>query len=269
MTIFFYYWNERRDGEFPKGVVKPISSYAAKLRQRPLEATTEVFGLCGKANVPMEIRRDYSHFLSASSDVFELHSHLEKPEVCGSQTLYNVLTKGLNFVLIDKQLKKLSDSRSFNPRLIHLMSCSLALFSNEQYPVTAVQESRESLKQVLLEYGLQLCQHPLGFQCGDSFFFALLSGISNLLSQLKEKYSDEYSEVLNHLSSLGITAQPDHVKNDVKCLRMKLSDKLLENAAEYQALVVSSDINFSEEAANFKKEDYFRGEELIYKFSAL
>ena len=223
LTIFFYYWNERRDGEFPKGVVKPISSYAAKLRQRPLEATT----------------------------------------------LYNVLTKGLNLLLIDKQLKKLSDSRSFNPRLIHLMSCSLALFSNEQYPVTAVQESRESLKQVLLEYGLQLCQHPLGFQCGDSFFFALLSGISNLLSQLKEKYSDEYSEVLNHLSSLGITAQPDHVKNDVKCLRMKLSDELLENAAEYQALVVSSDINFSEEAANFKKEDYFRGEELIYKFSAL
>ena len=105
LTIFFYYWNERRDGEFPKGIVKPISSYAAKLRQRPLEATTEVFGLCGKANVPMEIRRDYSHFLSASSDVFELHSHLEKPEVCGSQTLYNVLTKGLNFLLIDKQLK--------------------------------------------------------------------------------------------------------------------------------------------------------------------
>lgn len=142
----------------------------------------------------------------------------------------------------------MSDSRSYNSPLIHLMPCSLTLFSNDQYSVTTAPESRKSLEEVLLEYGLQLCQHPEGFQTGESFFFALLSGITTLLSDLKEKSSDEYSEVLNYLSCLEIIVKPENVQNDIKCLRMKLSDELLDNAAVYQSLLVSSYINFTEEA---------------------
>ena len=137
------------------------------------------------------------------------------------------------------------------------MSCLLTLFSNDQYSVTTAPESRKSLEQVLLEYGLQLCQHPEGSQTGESFFFALLSGITTLLSGLKEKASDEYSEVLNHLSC-WITTKPENVKNDINCLRMKLSEELLDNAAVYQRLVVSSDINSTEEA------EYLKGDNCFY-----
>lgn len=181
------------------------------------------------------------------------------PEVCGSQTTYNVFTKGLNFLLIDKQLKEKSDSRSFNPRLIHLMSCSLTL-SIDQFSVETTLERKKTLEQVLLEYGLQTRQHPEEFQSGESFFFALVSGITTILSHLREKSSEEYSEVLKHLCCLGITAKPDLVKTNMKCLRKKLSDELLDSAADYEKLVVSSDINFTEEAENLKEDDYFKGE---------
>ena len=259
-TIFFYIWNERKNEDFPKGVVKPISSYAIKLQQSSFQATSEVFGVICKANLPTEVKNNYSQFFSAKSNAFELHSQLANPQACVSQTteMHDVLTRGLNFLLVDKQLKEMCDSRSYNPRLIHLMSCSLSLFSNEQYSATTALEGRKSLDQVLLEYGLQLCQQPEGCQRGDSFFFALHSGLTSILSQLKD--TDEYGELANHLSSLGISTKPEHVKDDMKCLRIKLGDELLDNAAVYQKLLVTSDINFTEEVEKLKGGGYFRGE---------
>ena len=69
------------------------------------------------------------------------------------------------------------------------------------------------------------------------------------------RYSQEMA--LNHLSC-WITTKPENVKNGIKCLRLKLSEELLDNAAVYQRLVVSSDINSTEEA------EYLKGDNCFY-----
>jgi len=55
------------------------------------------------------------------------------------------------------QLKSLCNNPKFNARLIHLMPCSLLLFSNAVFQSSSkVTESEERLKSNLLGYGLEV-----------------------------------------------------------------------------------------------------------------
>ena len=141
------------------------------------------------------------------------------------------------------------------------MACSLTLFSRDHAPPCKSQESTESLNRVLLEYGLERSAHPEEFQREESFFFALLGSIEELLLSLKEESADEYHQILKKLSDLGIQCHQEQIRNDIRCLRKQFSLELLQNAAGYQKLVVSSDIDYTEEAENFKRDNYFRGKE--------
>ena len=111
-TIFFYCWNERKEQRYPKGVITPISHYATEWRQSAFQPTRERFGLRCNTSIPLEVKTDISQFLGACIDVPELHSLLAQPGDSGSQSLplHNVLTKGLNFLLVDKELRSMSDS---------------------------------------------------------------------------------------------------------------------------------------------------------------
>ena len=264
-TIFFYCWNEKKEQKYPKGIITPISQYSTKLQHSAFQQTSERFGLKSSAGIPEDFKTDVSQFLSSSTDVPELHSLLAQPGDSEPQSLplHNVLTKGLNFLLVDKELRSMSDSRSYNPRLVHLMACSLTLFSGDRaLPVKSTpEESNEALDRVLMEYGFERSAHPDEFQREESFFFALLGSIEELLSRVKEESADEYHQILEKLSDLGITAPPhlEQVRNNIRCIRNQCSLQLLQNAAVYQKLVVSSDIDYMEEAENFKKDNYFRG----------
>lgn len=89
---------------------------------------------------------------------------------------------------------------------------------------------------------------------------SLLASISELLSSLKDECADEYDQVLKKLSDLGITAKLDLdlIRSNIRRLREEFSQELLHNAAAYQNLM-ASDLNYTEEAENFKRDNYFRG----------
>lgn len=268
LTSFFYQWNERKEKRFVKGIVPPISYYAQHTNVHHL--SSETFGVrsAGSIDTCDDIKEGVSNFLGVRADVFQMHGILQS-DVKAADTLKQVLSKGLNYLLVDKEITAMSDSRCLNTRLIHLMPCSLTLFSHNQHcMVRDPLESLNSLKQLLSEYGLQLHQQPEELKREDSFFFSLVTSITCMLHQLKLS-KIEHDAVLAKVFHLGILANPNSVLDDMKKLRQEISKEWEQNASAYQKLLPTSDLNFTEEILNFRSDGYFVGKYLFKLLLAL
>lgn len=262
LTSFFYQWNERKEKRFVKGIVPRISYYVHNTDVH--HPSSEQFGVRSTVNMDTcdDIKEGISNFLGERTDIFQMHGILQS-DAEAADTLKQVLSKGLNYLLVDKEIRAMSDSRSLNTRLIHLMSCSLTLFSHNQHSmVRDPLESLDSLKRLLSEYGLQLHQQPEELKREESFFFSLITSLTCMLHQLKLS-KVEYDAVLAKVSHLGIAANPKSILDDIKQLRQEISKEWEQNASTYQKLLPTSDLNFTEEILNFKSDGYFVGKFLF------
>ena len=256
LATFFYVWNERRNtsGQMPAGCVKPILSYRAELEHHGFVPTTERFGI-----IPSSVDPEEQHLPSSCSPeamLGILHS-IGCPAECEEHItenlsecdLHSVLCQAVNASVVYSHLKSLCNSPKLNPRLIHLMPCSLMLFSNGTYATNKVAEHSERLDKNLMGYQLKV-NEELHFNCtADSMFLSVIS-------QLKEM-SPSSQMLQEHLSNLGLSLFVDDNLKNIQALRTVVVDELLSNAVHYKHAMLTADLTYEEETNKFKKCGYY------------
>lgn len=207
-----------------------------------------------------QTRRNILQFLSATTDVAQIHSNIKN---ASSDAMEKVLSKGLNTVLVETFLKNLSNCRSLNTRLIHLLPCTLTLFHQDAHQSSVSEdESFKCLKRVLSEYGMQLSQHHSVVTTGNSFFVSVLRNLALLAEKLKADDLEEYSEVLDNIADLKLSLDSRSIVDDITTLRKEVSREWLQNIAFYHKLLLSSDLEFTEEAENVERAGYIKGKDI-------
>ena len=157
-------------------------------------------------------------------------------------------------------LKNLCNSRSLNTRLIHLLPCTLTLFHQDSHQSSVSEdESLKCLKRVLSEYRTKLIQQHNGVAVDDSFFSSVLSSLCLLADKLKADDQEEYRQLLENTAHLNLSLDSRSIADDITALRKEVSREWLDNIASYHKLLLSSDLDFTEEAEKVKSDGYIKG----------
>ncbi len=149
--------------------------------------SSENFGVRSSSNMQIcdNVKEGISHFLETRTHIFQLQSNIDLGDGDLPNKLKQILSKSSNYLPVENELKGINDSRSLNTHFIHLMPCSLCLFSNNKYKMAQEPlKSFNSLMQLLSEYGLQLSKPPVDLKVEDSFFFSLISSLAFMLDQV-------------------------------------------------------------------------------------
>jgi len=270
ISTLLYVWNERKANQLPIGaLVRPIAKYRGTLEVSGFTPSAERFGI-------VKTDEESNDFLSSASysfdvlalqclilDAFDGHKEANvQPsgnESSLSQTaLKKVIARASNLMSVWELLKTQAVQEvSINPRLMHLMACSLILFSRNECAIDDRSNHDERLNEVLRYYQLMVFSEKKDTTEADGFFTAVSSGLNSILrSDLPETES-----VKQHLASIGYhTDEGSSLDENVSVLRQLISDEWLASEEEYSKLLVSHMINFAEEAQAFRNGGYFKAE---------
>jgi hypothetical protein len=105
LTLFFYQWNERKEKKFVKGIVPPISYYAVNANACH---SSENFGVRSSSNMQIcdNVKEEISHFLETRTNIFQLQSNIDLDDGDLPNKLKQVLSKSLNYLLVENEFKK-------------------------------------------------------------------------------------------------------------------------------------------------------------------
>ena len=270
ISTLLYVWNERKANQLPIGaLVRPIAKYRGTLEVSGFTPTSERFGIVKPED------DDSTDLLSSASysfdvlalqclilDAFDVNK-ISEVQPRGSETslsqaaLKKVITRASNLMSVWELLKTQAVHEvSVNPRLLHLMACSLILFSRNECAIDDRSNHEARLNEMLRYYQLMVLSEKKETTEADGFFTAVSSGLNSILrSDLPEIES-----VKQHLASIGYhTDEGSSLDDNVSVLRQLISDEWLASEEEYSKLLVSHMISFREEAEAFRNRGYFKG----------
>lgn len=270
ISTLLYVWNERRANQLPKGaLVRPISKYRGTLEVSGFTPSAERFGIVKSDE---NDGNDVTSSANYSFDVLALQCLIldafggnKEPEIEQKGTdngltqsvLKKVIAKASNLFSVWEILKTQAvHDVSLNPRLMHLMACSLILFSRNECAIDDRANHEVRLNETLRYYQLMVFSEKKDAPEADGFFTAVSSGLNSILrSDLPETES-----VKQHLASIGYnTHEGSSLEENVLVLRQLISDEWLTCEEEYSKLLVSHMISFAEEAQAFRERGYFKG----------
>lgn len=271
ISTLLYVWNERKANQLPIGaLVRPISKYRGTLEVSGFTPSSERFGI---VKADEDEASDVLSSATYSFDVlalqclilnsFDGHKEAEEQprstESNLSQTaLKKVIARASNLMSVWELLKTQAVHEvSINPRLLHLMACSLILFSRNECAIDDRSNHEARLSETLRYYQLMVYSEKEDTTEADGFFTAVSSGLDSILrSDLPEIES-----VKQHLASIGYhIGEGSSLEDNVSVLRQLISDEWLASEEEYSKLLVSHMISFSEEAQAFRNRGYFKAE---------
>lgn len=271
ISTLLYVWNERRANQTPVGaVVRPITKYRGTLEVSDYVPTPERFGiikpdddegndLLSSASYSFDVLALQCLILDAFDDKREADLETKDGESRLSEAaLKKVIARASNLMSVWELLKTQAVNEvSINPRLLHLMACSLILFSRNECAIDDRSNHEARLNEMLRYYQLMVLPEKKDSSEADGFFNAVSSGLNSILrSDLPEIES-----VKQHLASIGYhTDEENSLDDNVSVLRELISDEWLAREEEYSKLLVSHMISFKEEAQAFKKKGYFKAE---------
>lgn len=270
ISTLLYVWNERKANQLPIGaLVRPIAKYRGTLEVSGFTPSSERFGI-----VKTE-EDETSDGLSSASysfdvlalqclilDAFDGHKDAEVQQASSENSLSQsvlkkVIARASNLMSVWELLKTQAVNEvSINPRLLHLMACSLILFSRNECAIDDRSNHEVRLSEMLRYYQLMVFSEKKDTTEADGFFTAVSSGLNSILrSDLPEIES-----VKQHLASIGyLTDEGSSLEENVSVLRHLISDEWLASEEDYSKLLVSHMISFSEEAQAFRNRGYFKG----------
>ena len=270
ISTLLYVWNERKANQLPVGaLVRPISKYRGTLEVSGFTPSHERFGIVKPEDDEVN---DVLSSASYSFDVLALQclildafdGHKEGDEQSkGNESSLNqtalkqVIARASNLMSVWELLKTQAVHEvSINPRLLHLMACSLILFSRNECAIDDRSNHEARLNEMLRYYQLMVFSEKKDVTEADGFFTAVSSGLNSILrSDLPEIES-----VKQHLASIGYhTDEGSSLDDNVSVLRQLISDEWLASEEEYSKLLVSHMISFREEAEAFRNRGYFKG----------
>lgn len=269
ISTLLYVWNERRANSLPKGaLVRPISKYRGTLEVSGFTPSPERFGIIkaedhenddsSSANYSFDVLALQCLILDAFGGNREAEIQGKGSETCLSEAaLKKVIARASNLLSVWEILKTQAVHEvSINPRLMHLMACSLILFSRNECAIDDRSNHETRLNETLRYYQLMVFSVKKDTTEADGFFTAVSSGLDSILrSDLPETES-----VKQHLASIGYhTDEGSSLEENVSVLRQLISDEWLAGEEEYSKLLVSHMISFAEEAQAFRKRGYFKG----------
>ena len=270
ISTLLYVWNERRANQLPKGaLVRPISKYRGTLEVSGFTPSPERFGI---VKVEDDDGNDVSSNANYSFDVLALQCLIldsfggnkeSEIQARGSENglseaaLKKVIARASNLLSVWEILKTQAVHEvSINPRLMHLMACSLILFSRNECAIDDRSNHETRLNETLRYYQLMVFSEKKDTPEADGFFTAVSSGLNSILrSDLPETES-----VKQHLASIGYqTDEGSSLEENVSVLRQLISDEWVAGEEAYSKLLVSHMISFAEEAQAFRERGYFKG----------
>lgn len=272
ISTLLYVWNERKANQTPVGaVVRPIAKYRGTLEVSGFVPTPERFGI-----IKLDDDDEGNDLLSSASysfDVLALQCLIldsfddnkeadmeekERENMLSQAALKKVIARASNLMSVWELLKtQVVNEVSINPRLLHLMACSLILFSRNECAIDDRSNHEARLNEMLRYYQLMVLPEKKENSEADGFFTAVSSGLNSILrSDLPEIES-----VKQHLASIGYhTDEENSLDENVSVLRQLISDEWLAREEEYGKLLVSHMISFKEEAQAFRNRGYFKAE---------
>ena len=270
ISTLLYVWNERKANQLPIGaLVRPIAKYRGTLEVSGFTPSPERFGIIkpeddevndilSSASYSFDVLALQCLILDAFDGQKEADIQQRGSESSLSQTaLKKVITRASNLMSVWELLKTQAVHEvSINPRLMHLMACSLILFSRNECAIDDRSNHESRLNEMLRYYQLMVFSEKKDTTEADGFFTAVSSGLNSILrSDLPETES-----VKQHLASIGYhTDEGSSLEENVSVLRQLISDEWLASEEEYSKLLVSHMISFAEEAQAFRNRGYFKG----------
>ena len=256
LATFFYLWNERRGAsELPSGCVRPILSYRAALDEQGFEPTAERFGIIPESSDPENASvpnvYDPEVMQSILCEMFVNSSaeyHDTSNDGLSDSELYIIFCQAVNMSVLYNQLCSLCTNPRLSSKLLHLMPCSLLLFSNSTFNTEKVAEHSERLNKNLLGYSLKLA--TVDYDCPANSIFL------SVLSQLKEILASSPT-LQKHLVFLGISLADSGDIKIVQELRDLVVNELLSNAGRYKHALLSPEKHFDDEVNKFRECGYF------------
>lgn len=150
-TKFFYQWNEKRTGiKLKRSVTKPI--YLHQDRYDETDKGSELFGI--GVSSTRQVSDDLFFEGSSNSETQKYFSYVSETTTTYVDLSY-ILSCSTSAVYLLNNLQALNAKTLVDTRLLHLLPCSLMLFSHPEYETRGDEEHRVRLNRSLEGHCLQ------------------------------------------------------------------------------------------------------------------